>query len=130
MVTSWKISLEHIQNTERSAADMLALMIMFDKQGTPRSLLHGTTSELEFEDSLAPSLSFTFLEGQDLPASCGDASIGEAVCEVVTESRGAWQVREDINESSEHGVSEQRVRDVGGVRRAAAASRRGREPCY
>ena len=38
VITTWQISFEHIRKTERSAADLLALMSMFDKQGIPRWL--------------------------------------------------------------------------------------------
>ncbi|CAN9474118.1 unnamed protein product [Alternaria alternata] len=52
----------HIQATERSAADLLALMSMFDKQGIPRWLLQGTTGQLDFNDALAPLLSFSLVK--------------------------------------------------------------------
>ncbi|USP73041.1 hypothetical protein yc1106_00315 [Curvularia clavata] len=61
VIATWQISFEHIQKMEQSAADLLALMSMFDKQGIPRQLLQGETSELEFADALAPLLSFSFV---------------------------------------------------------------------
>ncbi|KAF2872037.1 hypothetical protein BDV95DRAFT_628482 [Massariosphaeria phaeospora] len=56
-----QISFQHIQKTEPSAADLLALMSMFDKQGIPRWLLQGTTSQLDFDDALAPLVSFSMV---------------------------------------------------------------------
>ncbi len=61
VIATWQISFKHIQKTEPSAADLLALMSMFDKQGIPRWLLQGTTSQLDFDDALAPLLSFSFV---------------------------------------------------------------------
>ncbi|KAF1835737.1 hypothetical protein BDW02DRAFT_484246, partial [Decorospora gaudefroyi] len=61
VIATWQISFKHIQATEPQAADLLALMSMFDKQGIPRWLLQGTTRQLDFEDALAPLLSFSFV---------------------------------------------------------------------
>jgi hypothetical protein len=36
VIATWQISFQHIQRTEPSAADLLALMSMYDKQGIPR----------------------------------------------------------------------------------------------
>jgi hypothetical protein len=38
VITTWQITFQHLQETERSAADLLALMSMYDKQGIPRWL--------------------------------------------------------------------------------------------
>jgi len=62
VIATWQISFQHIQATVRSAADLLALMSMFDKQGIPRWLLQGTTGQLDFNDALAPLLSFSFVK--------------------------------------------------------------------
>ncbi|EMD67316.1 hypothetical protein COCSADRAFT_23711 [Bipolaris sorokiniana ND90Pr] len=62
VIATWQISFEHIQKTKRSAADLLALMSMFHKQGIPKKLVQGTTSELEFNDALAPLLGFSFVK--------------------------------------------------------------------
>ncbi|KAF2249223.1 TPR-like protein [Trematosphaeria pertusa] len=64
VIATWQISFEHIWKTQRPAADLLALMSMFDKQGIPRWLVQGATSELEFEDALAPLLSFCFVKAE------------------------------------------------------------------
>ena len=61
VIATWQISFQHIQKTERPAADLLALMSMFDKQGIPRWLLQGTTSQLDFDDALAPLVSFSMV---------------------------------------------------------------------
>jgi tetratricopeptide (TPR) repeat protein len=61
VIATWQISFQHIQRMERPAADLLALMSMFDKQGIPRWLLQGTTSQLDFDDALAPLLSFSLV---------------------------------------------------------------------
>ena len=61
VIATWQISFQHIQATEPQAADLLALMSMFDKQGIPRWLLQGTTRQLDFDDALAPLLSFSFV---------------------------------------------------------------------
>ncbi|EUC36943.1 hypothetical protein COCCADRAFT_86924, partial [Bipolaris zeicola 26-R-13] len=69
VIATWQISFEHIRKTKRSAADLLALMSMFHKQGIPRKLVQGTTSELEFNDALAPLIGFSFVRvevGQQL----------------------------------------------------------------
>ncbi|EUC42438.1 hypothetical protein COCMIDRAFT_39494 [Bipolaris oryzae ATCC 44560] len=62
VISTWEISFEHIRKTERSAADLLALMSMFHRQDIPRKLLQGTTSELDFNDALAPLLGFSFVK--------------------------------------------------------------------
>jgi hypothetical protein len=62
VIATWQISFQHIQATEPQAADLLALMSMFDKQGIPRWLLQGTTPQLDFNDALAPLLSFSFVK--------------------------------------------------------------------
>jgi tetratricopeptide (TPR) repeat protein len=62
VIATWQISFQRIQETERSAADLLALMSMYDKQGVPRWLLQQTnTSQLDFDDALAPLLSFSLV---------------------------------------------------------------------
>ncbi|KAJ6198058.1 hypothetical protein J3E72DRAFT_384946 [Bipolaris maydis] len=62
VIATWQISFEHIRKTKRSAADLLALMSMYHKQGIPQKLVQGTTSELEFNDALAPLLGFSFVK--------------------------------------------------------------------
>ncbi|THW77844.1 hypothetical protein D6D18_09847, partial [Aureobasidium pullulans] len=64
VIATWQISFQQIRKTEPQAADLLALMSMFDKQGIPRWLLQGTTHQLDFEDALAPLLSFSFVRAE------------------------------------------------------------------
>ncbi|KAH7384380.1 kinesin light chain 1 [Phaeosphaeria sp. MPI-PUGE-AT-0046c] len=62
VIATWQISFKHIQTTERPAADLLALMSMYDKQGIPRWLVQGNASQLDFGDALAPLLSFSLVK--------------------------------------------------------------------
>jgi tetratricopeptide (TPR) repeat protein len=62
VIATWQISFKHIQRTEPSAADLLALMSMYDKQGIPRWLLQqANASQLDFNDALACLLSFSLV---------------------------------------------------------------------
>lgn len=61
VIATWQISFQQIQATEPQAANLLALMSMFDQQGIPRWLLQGSTRQLDFEDALAPLLSLSFV---------------------------------------------------------------------
>ncbi|KAI7759632.1 hypothetical protein LZL87_014155 [Fusarium oxysporum] len=61
VIATWQISFTQIQKTEQSAVDLLALMSMFDKQGIPISLLRNGTSQLDFDDALAPLQSFALV---------------------------------------------------------------------
>ena len=61
VIATWNLSFQHIQNTELAAANLLALMSMFDRQEIPRWLLQGTTSQLDFDDALAPLLRFSLV---------------------------------------------------------------------
>ena len=63
VIATWQISFQHIQAAEPQAADLLALMSMYDKQGIPRWLLQqANASELDFDDALAPLLSFSLVK--------------------------------------------------------------------
>ncbi|KAF2466639.1 uncharacterized protein BDR25DRAFT_327985 [Lindgomyces ingoldianus] len=62
VIATWQISFKYIQKTAPSAADLLAMMSMFDKQGIPRWLLQtNSVSQLDFDDALAPLLSFSLV---------------------------------------------------------------------
>ena len=63
-IATWQISFTQIQRTEQSAADLLALMSMFDRQGIPISLLQNSMNQLEFYDALAPLLSFSLVRAE------------------------------------------------------------------
>jgi tetratricopeptide (TPR) repeat protein len=45
IVITWQISFEHIQKTRPSAADLLSLMSLFDRQGIPQTLLQSRTEQ-------------------------------------------------------------------------------------
>ncbi|KAI9764473.1 MAG: hypothetical protein M1840_008399 [Geoglossum simile] len=64
VIATLQISFAQIQKTEQSAADLLALMSMFDRQGVPISLLQNNTSQLDFGDALAPLLSFSLVRAE------------------------------------------------------------------
>ena len=64
VIATWQISFTQIQKTEQPAADLLALMSMFDRQGIPIALLRNSTSRLDFDDALAPLLSFSLVRAE------------------------------------------------------------------
>ena len=64
VIATWKISFDQIQKTGPAAAELLALMSMFDRQGIPVSLLQGQVSRLDFEDAVAPLLSFSLVRAE------------------------------------------------------------------
>ncbi|KFZ24249.1 hypothetical protein V502_01272 [Pseudogymnoascus sp. VKM F-4520 (FW-2644)] len=63
-ITTWQISFDQIQLTWPEAADMLALMSMFDRQSIPERLLHNNTDQLRFGDSIAPLVNFSLIREQ------------------------------------------------------------------
>ncbi|KAF1996952.1 hypothetical protein P154DRAFT_607067 [Amniculicola lignicola CBS 123094] len=71
VISTWQISFTEIQRSEQPAADLLALMSMFDRQGIPMSLLRNSTSQLDFEDALAPLLSFSLVRAEKGEQSFG-----------------------------------------------------------
>jgi tetratricopeptide (TPR) repeat protein len=64
VITTWQVSFNQIQKTNPEAADLLALMSMFDRQGIPERLLHDGMRRLQFEEAIAPLLSFSLIRGQ------------------------------------------------------------------
>lgn len=64
VITTWQISFEQIRKTRPEAADLLSLMAMFDRQGIPEHLLYDGRSKLQFEDAVAPLLSFSLVRIQ------------------------------------------------------------------
>ncbi|PSN64462.1 TPR-like protein [Corynespora cassiicola Philippines] len=55
ILITWQISFEHILTTRPSAADLLSLMSLFDRQGIPQDLLQNGVNEdfgSDFEDSV------------------------------------------------------------------------------
>jgi hypothetical protein len=53
VITTWQISFDQIQRTKTEAADLLALMSLFDRQGIPERLLLNNMDRLQFEDTIA-----------------------------------------------------------------------------
>ncbi|KAI9766297.1 MAG: hypothetical protein M1839_004928 [Geoglossum umbratile] len=64
VITAWQISFNQIQETRPAATDLLALISMFDRQGIPEYLLRGNTDQLQFEDAIAPLISFALIRAQ------------------------------------------------------------------
>lgn len=64
VITTWQISFEQIRKTKPSAAELLSLMAMFDRQGIPESILLNGENRLMFEDAVAPLTSFSLIKAQ------------------------------------------------------------------
>jgi tetratricopeptide (TPR) repeat protein len=64
VITTWQISFDQIQRTKTEAADLLALMSMFDRQGIPERLLLNNMDQLQFEDAIALLISFSLVREQ------------------------------------------------------------------
>jgi tetratricopeptide (TPR) repeat protein len=64
VITTWQISFNQIQKTRSAATDLLALISMFDRQGIPEYLLHDNANRLQFEDAIAPLISFALIQAQ------------------------------------------------------------------
>jgi tetratricopeptide (TPR) repeat protein len=64
VIATWQISFNQIRKTRPAATDLLALISMFDRQGIPEYLLHGDTNRLQFEDAIAPLISFALIRAQ------------------------------------------------------------------
>ncbi|KAH0552892.1 hypothetical protein GP486_006908, partial [Trichoglossum hirsutum] len=64
VITTWQISFNQIQKTNSAATDLLALISMFDRQGIPEYLLHDNINRLQFEDAIAPLISFALIRAQ------------------------------------------------------------------
>ncbi|KAH7111790.1 hypothetical protein B0J11DRAFT_585727 [Dendryphion nanum] len=67
IITTWQISLEHIRTHIPTAARLLSLMSLFDRQGIPESLLYGQyeevdDSEADFDDDIHTLTSYSLVE--------------------------------------------------------------------
>lgn len=60
---TWQISFNQIQTSHPASADLLALMSMFDRQGIPENLLQQNMTQLKFEETIHPLISFS-LQGK------------------------------------------------------------------
>ncbi|KAK6362595.1 hypothetical protein TWF730_000052 [Orbilia blumenaviensis] len=61
---TWQISFHQIKEMKTEAADMLALMSMFNRQGIPEKLLIKDMDQLQFEDAISPLLNFSLIREQ------------------------------------------------------------------
>ncbi|RDW63751.1 hypothetical protein BP6252_11296 [Coleophoma cylindrospora] len=64
VITTWQISFDQIQRTKTEAADLLAFMSMFDRQGIPEWLLLNHVDQLQFEDAIALLIGFSLVREQ------------------------------------------------------------------
>ncbi|CRG92827.1 hypothetical protein PISL3812_09898 [Talaromyces islandicus] len=62
VITTWQISFNQIRRISPKATDLLALMSVFDRQGIPEELVSEGMDQLEFEDALAPLMSFSLVQ--------------------------------------------------------------------
>lgn len=62
VITTWQISFDQIHRICPKATDLLAVMSMFDRQGILESLISQSMHQLEFEDTVAPLLSFSLIQ--------------------------------------------------------------------
>ena len=64
VITTWQMTFDQLRRTRPAAADLLALLSMFDRQGIPECLLHRDDDQLQFEDAIAPLRSFSLVKQQ------------------------------------------------------------------
>jgi tetratricopeptide (TPR) repeat protein len=66
IIVTWQTSFEHIRMRMPTAASLLSLMCLFDRQGIPETLLHGRYTEEEddadFEDDIQTLISYSLVE--------------------------------------------------------------------
>ncbi|CAG8885662.1 unnamed protein product [Penicillium egyptiacum] len=61
IITTWQLSFEQIRHDQPAATDLLALMSMFDRQGIPEGLVRADGDGLQFEDAVAPLISYSLV---------------------------------------------------------------------
>ncbi|KAI7970683.1 hypothetical protein EIK77_003083 [Talaromyces pinophilus] len=61
VIATWQISFDQIHHMSPKATDLLTLMSMFDRQGIPAELLRDGMDPLQFEDAMAPLISFSLV---------------------------------------------------------------------
>ncbi|KAL4742399.1 hypothetical protein BDV11DRAFT_167246, partial [Aspergillus similis] len=61
VITTWQLSFEQIRQSQPIATELLALMSMFDRQGIPEYLVREDHEALQFEDALAPLISYSLI---------------------------------------------------------------------
>ncbi|XTI88858.1 hypothetical protein V2W45_1238678, partial [Cenococcum geophilum] len=67
IIATWQISFEHIRKNIPTAARLLSLMSLFDRQGIPESLLHNRyqrdeDKEADFEEDIHTLISYSLVE--------------------------------------------------------------------
>ncbi|KAL4745419.1 P-loop containing nucleoside triphosphate hydrolase protein [Aspergillus terricola var. indicus] len=61
VITTWQLSFEQIRHSHQIATELLALMSMFDRQSIPEYLVQEDYETLQFEDALAPLISYSLI---------------------------------------------------------------------
>ncbi|KAJ5917515.1 hypothetical protein N7466_011069 [Penicillium verhagenii] len=61
VITTWQLSFEQIRQERPASTDLLALMSMFDRQGIPEGLVRADGDGLQFEDAVAPLISYSLI---------------------------------------------------------------------
>ena len=61
IITTWQVSFNQILRDNPSAADLLSLMSVLNRQGIPESVLRGNGDRLAFEDDLAVLCGFSLI---------------------------------------------------------------------
>ena len=61
VITTWQVSFNQILRDSPSAADLLSLMSILNRQGIPESVLRGNGDRLAFEDDLAVLCGFSLI---------------------------------------------------------------------
>jgi tetratricopeptide (TPR) repeat protein len=69
VITTWQLSFEQIRHERPAATELLALMSMFDRQGIPEDLVRGNGDGLQYENAVAPLISYSLVRVQIETAS-------------------------------------------------------------
>ena len=64
VITTWQITIDKIRESAPKSADLLALMSMFDHQEIPKALLDKGLDALQFEEYIAPLMSYSLVREQ------------------------------------------------------------------
>ena len=64
VLVTWRISFDQIKNTFPSAAELLSLMSVLDRQGIPEFFICKDDNRLAFEDALAPLNDFALITSE------------------------------------------------------------------
>ncbi|KAJ5765936.1 hypothetical protein N7520_005495 [Penicillium odoratum] len=69
VITTWQLSFEQIRHDRPAATELLAFMSMYDRQGILESLVRADCDDLQFEDALAPLISYSLVRFESKTAS-------------------------------------------------------------